>query len=384
MSGEGSRGADGPLALAELLRRCHRDELLPLAGVVGVNPHGLGLGRLAQVCERTLRRRGDHVLRNLLLRGGEGPPYGRLLRGVVRRSKLPLDPRLRNETDLEVLERALLEAWAEAVWPELTATQRSGLETALGEPLADSPPDTTALAVRGRPGELVPWRATALVVTGLLWPFLVAVLLGRPRDDILLPAVLEVARLRQIVRHRITVGVVGSPSSGKDAAILAVFGVNSGNIDPVAGSTRSVTITRLPEATALYVVNTPGMGDVVESVTEAARQVLDHIDLYLYVLNAQGGVQARELADYQRCVASERPVLVAVNKIDTLREADRERYLVDAREKLGAAAEDFVAVAFDPLPQLSETPINIDAVRDWIRDRLVDYGKDPAELPWID
>ncbi|MCA9572384.1 MAG: 50S ribosome-binding GTPase, partial [Myxococcales bacterium] len=206
---------------------------------------------------------------------------------------------------------------------------------------------------------------------------------GRAREDVLLPAVLEVSALRQTVRHRVTIGVVGSPSSGKDAAIKAIFGLDSGNVNPVAGSTKAVEITRLPDATALYVVNTPGMGDVIEQVTEEARQVLDLIDVFVYIVNAQGGVQARELADHRACVARDRPVLAVVNKIDTLRESDRERYLADARSKLGVPGEDFLAAAFDPLPQLSDTPIGLEAVRDWIATHLLELGKDPAELPWV-
>ena len=207
-------------------------------------------------------------------------------------------------------------------------------------------------------------------------------LMGRPRDDRFLPAVLEVAKLRRSIRYRVTVGVVGSPSCGKDAAIAAIFGIESGNISPIAGSTRTVEISQLPDATALYVVNTPGMGDVVEQVTEAAREVLELIDVFVYVLNSQGGVQARELADYQRCVASGRPVLVVVNKIDTLREEDRERYLADARQKLGAASENFLAAAFDPHPQLHDQPLGLQPVRDWIARELTSLGKDRSELPW--
>lgn len=53
-----------------------------------------------------------------------------------------------------------------------------------------------------------------------------------------------------------------------------------------------------------------------------------------------------------------------------------------ARQELSIPAEDFLPVAFDPLPQLSPHPIGLDAVRAWIQDHLVEYGKDPAELPW--
>jgi predicted GTPase len=203
---------------------------------------------------------------------------------------------------------------------------------------------------------------------------------ARPKDELLLPSILEIARLRQAVVHRITVGLVGSPSSGKDAANKAIFGIDRGNVNPIAGSTREVEITRLPTATALFVVNTPGLGDVVERVTEEARQVLDHIDVFVYLVNAQGGVQARERADYAMCKASDRPVLVVLNKVDTLREADRSRLLDDTRAKLGAT--DVIAAAFDPLPELAPAPIGLDEVRGWIRERLVEAGKDPSELPW--
>ena len=56
----------------------------------------------------------------------------------------------------------------------------------------------------------------------------------RPDEKRLGAAVLEVARLRQAVLHRVTIGVVGSPSSGKDAGIKALFGVDTGNISPIA------------------------------------------------------------------------------------------------------------------------------------------------------
>jgi tRNA U34 5-carboxymethylaminomethyl modifying GTPase MnmE/TrmE len=209
----------------------------------------------------------------------------------------------------------------------------------------------------------------------LLW-------LARPRDEVVIPAVVEICRLRTTMRHRVTVGIVGSPSSGKDAALGAIFGMPTGNVDPVAGSTRQVEIRRLPQATALFVVNTPGMGDVIEAVTEEARQVLDHIDVYVYLVNAQGGVQAREKADHEACRRRGRPVLVVVNKIDTLRPDDRQRFLDDCKAKLRVGEGDLLGAAFDPLPQLSETPIGVDPVRTWIQSRLVDLGKDAAELPW--
>ena len=176
-------------------------------------------------------------------------------------------------------------------------------------------------------------------------------------------------------------GATPSPTTTEPGSNLSTVILRSSAVE-VAGSTTQVEIRKLPGSTALYVVNTPGMGDVVESVTEEARQVLDHIDVYLYLVNAQGGVQAREKADHAACVARGRPVLVVVNKIDTLRERDRDRFLEDCRAKLGVSPEHVVATAFDPLPQLAPAPLGIGPVREWLQRELVALGKDESELPW--
>ena len=367
--------------MLELLRKAHRAELVPLAQTLGIRPGALPLDKLAAAIDRRLRRAGAHEVINAVRRGGDGPPYVDAVRafGQRHRMTLPDDP--------EEAELAVLRWWLDRFWSQMDTETRAGV-WGLMEGEAPPPSELSTAMARidaedphgylvTRPGlKMLAVAPTPAAGCLTLW------YLGRPRDDLLLPGILEVAKLRQGIRHRVTVGVVGSPSCGKDAAIKAIFGIDSGNVSPVAGSTKAVEISRLEQSTALYVVNTPGMGDVIEEVTEAAREVLDLIDVYVYVLNSQGGVQARELADYQRCVTSGRPVLVVVNKIDTLRERDRERYLADARAKLGAADKDFLAAAFDPLPQVHEGPIGLEAVRDWIAETLVKQGKERKELPW--
>lgn len=378
------------MILEDLLRRCHAAELEPLAQVLGIDPVGMGLSQLSRALAVTLRRRGAQDLENIVKRKGEGPPYREVLQRLADRRGVDATGAV------EEVERRLLEAWLREAWPRLEPEERERLWARL-ELETPAPADAEAalvsvgerLAIGAKVGAgavgLTALRISALFVpplvplSGLLWVWW----LGRTRDEVVLPAVLEVSALRQTVRHRVTVGVVGSPSCGKDAAIKAIFGIDSGNVSPVAGSTSTVEITRLDGSTALYVVNTPGLGDVIETVTEEARQVLDLIDVFVYVVNAQGGVQARELEDYLDCVRRNRPVLAVVNKVDTLRQSDRERYLADAREKLGAPEEDFLAAAFDPLPQLSEEPIGLAEVRSWIEERLQGLGKDPRELPWI-
>jgi small GTP-binding protein len=368
--------SDPSLPIAEVLRRCHRDELATLASVLKVNPAGLGRDKLARVLERALYAAGANRVENLLLRRGQGPDYARILAELAKRRGVA--PAL----DMTGTELAVLGAWRDS--GAVDRTQGATLALVLG-------PSNTAVATR-------PFRRRVklpdLLVTlmmGLLWIFApivgplaaigLLVWVSQPRDEILLPAILQVALLREKVARRFTIGIVGPPSTGKDAALGAVFGVHTGNVHPASGSTREVAVYRLPGADGLQIVNTPGVGDVKEELTEETRAVLDQIDLFLFLVNAQGGVRTREKAEFQLCRMRRRPMLVVVNKIDTLMPSDRERFVEDVRSKLGVPPGAVVAAAFDPLPQLAPAPIGVEPVRAWLRSRLAEMGRDPSALP---
>ncbi len=371
-------------SVEELLRRCHRSELDHLVALLRIDARGKGLRDLSVALGRKIRWIGTNKVK-AFFRGFRADDYATVLRGLAGRAGVTVG------TTLDATERAILERYVAQAWAGLDDDARLRLwsEQGLRPPVPKAGEQVIAL-VHDRLGDQAGFALSTLTLPGLLALAVVPItplpgllfawLLAGPDDRMLVPAVLELSRLRQLVLHRVTIGIVGSPSSGKDAAINALFGIDTGNVDPVAGSTREVAIQRIPGTTATYVVNTPGLGDIVESVTEEARQVLDHIDLFLYVVNAQGGVQAREKADYTACVRTGRPVLAVINKIDTIKPADQERYLTDARNKLGAPPEDFLAAAFDPLPQLAEAPIGLGGVRAWLRRRLLQAGKAESEL----
>ena len=391
--------------LERLLHRCHRDELVPLAELAGVVHVDVGLGDLAERTAREVRRKGRHALANAAFRGGEGPPYWVILGEHGAKGLGPES----TDNELESAELVVVRSTWEKAWGRLRPEDRAGMWRALG--LSGEPPPDGAGAMieaESRLGRAFGFALTeaqrlahdrhalgllvalSLTPIGCLLRPLFALFLPvvvwwalRPDERRVLAVILSVARLRQVVLRRVTIGLVGSPSTGKDAGIRALFGIDSGNISPIAGSTREVAIQRVPGATALYVVNTPGLGDVVQSVTDEAKQVLQHIDVFIYVINAEGGVQARELADYQACVAQGKPTLVVVNKIDVLRAKDREQYLADALHKIGASEKDYLPVAFDPLPQLAPRPIGVEAVHAWLATRLAELGKDPEELAAI-
>jgi len=368
----------GPAPLSDVLRRCHREELLPLASGLGVQAGTLGRDALARAILHALRSVGSNTVLNVLRRRGAPPPWFEVVRELAGRMGVAA------AADPVLLERQVLRAWLTAGRPgPIPAVEIAAVlavdpwgepATALqpvGRAAESRPLGGALLALVGR--MLVPIAGPAVVLALVLW-------LGRPRDGILLPAILELARLRIRVQHRFVVAIVGPPSVGKDAAISAIFGFETGNVSPIAGSTRDVAVYEVPGDHGLEVLNTPGVGDVRDALTAETRGVLDQADLFLFLVNAQGGVRQRERDELAHVRRRHKPVLVVLNKLDTLRPEDRGRMVADTAAKLGLPAESVVGAAFDPLPALADTPLGVGVVRAWLLDAVASAGRDPSGL----
>jgi GTP-binding protein EngB required for normal cell division len=372
--------SDGPpLDLGEVLRRSNRDELLPLAGALDLRAKGRGRDLLAQDIEQRLRATGARNPLAVMLLGRSPPAWSVVLAELATRRGVAAHPTV-TET-----ERAVLAQWRAS---EANEAQRAAIARLLSLP--ESGPTPSDAASRLGPRSQLPLLRPPmlLAVFARVLPFLAPVLAGwvlyrlhRSRSDaLLLPAVLELQRLRVLVQRRLVLVLVGPPSSGKDAAMKALFGLDTGGINPVAGSTRTVAVYTAPGDPSIQVVNTPGLGDVLTELTLETREVLDQADLFLFLVNAQGGVRQRERDEFSRCRQRRRPILVVVNKVDTLQESDRERFLADTAAKLQVERAQVVGAAMDPLPQLADSPLGLNAVHDWLSDRLADLGRNPDSL----
>ncbi len=183
------------------------------------------------------------------------------------------------------------------------------------------------------------------------------------------------AELADGLGKSVTVAFLGSASSGKDSAIRALFGLDFGDVSPIPGSTVNLRVARLDEAGQVLIVNAPGFGDIRAEVDAIARKVLDSLDIIVYLVNCEGGATIDEKRDLDMIRATGRPVLVCLNKIDLIRVAERGEFIAATTAQLGMLPADVVVCAFDPLPQLSETPIGVEYVIGWIERQLQASGK---------
>ena len=181
--------------------------------------------------------------------------------------------------------------------------------------------------------------------------------------------------VQSALRQTLAVAFLGSASSGKDSAIAALFGLDFGQVDPIPGSTERIRVAAVDDDARFLVINAPGFGDLRASVEAEARRALDQLDLAVYVVNCEGGATIDERRDLDAIRALGRPTLVCLNKIDLIREHQRDGFVEATLKQLGIARDEAVVTAFDPLPVLSEEPIGVSAVIEWIHRQLDKQGK---------
>lgn len=201
-----------------------------------------------------------------------------------------------------------------------------------------------------------------------------AVDIAGPAYRATVPAVIHIAQLRQQLLKRITIGVVGDGSSGKDSLIHAVFSLDS-DINPVAGSTQQARVYDLEPTGSIRVINYPGFNDYRSAVNEHVDDYLHHTDIFVLVVDANRGISGTDQKILENIKAFNKPVLICLNKMDMARSpADREKLRAVAEERLHGYVEMF-DTAFDPDPRLGPQHTGAREVHAAIVEQIAKSGK---------
>lgn len=174
-------------------------------------------------------------------------------------------------------------------------------------------------------------------------------------------------------RNKIIISFYGSANAGKSSGVKALFGINPGIIHPIPGTTKEVGVWTLPDG--LSIADTPGLQDINDVNVAKAKMFIDNTDVFIYVINSNGGITEKVRADLELLKAIGRPLLVVLNKIDTIEKNKCKEFVEHQFRVAGVSRESFLAVAFDPLHQISQKPINIALVRKWINKTVKEKGE---------
>ena len=132
---------------------------------------------------------------------------------------------------------------------------------------------------------------------------------------------------------RVVLAFIGPVSAGKSSLIRALFGFRPGNISPIEGSTDRLKFFEHPKVSNLFIVDTPGLADVVAARSQATLEALRKIDVAVFVLDR---TDAHAKSDYRTVTDQWRiPACVVRNKIDLVHPEHRAALLSQLREHFG-------------------------------------------------
>ncbi|MEP7289619.1 MAG: GTPase [Chloroflexota bacterium] len=135
------------------------------------------------------------------------------------------------------------------------------------------------------------------------------------------------------VEIRSRLAIVGPVNSGKSSLFNALEGRDISEVSPVPGTTRDTVNEAFGPFT---LIDTPG---VDEASGEAHRQIalkaVEQATAAVLLLDAGAGIRQVDVDLYQQIKHMNKPVLVALNKIDLIRSRDRISVINDGEHKLG-------------------------------------------------
>ena len=388
------------LSLTDVIYRSaqySRDDVLPLVKYLDMNTSTLSVpdGKLLAASTKVadyLRKMGSNDIATLFR--GDGVEYDEVVLDVGRKLKA----KVQSNFSAQKNEEQILFKMFEGALEKMSDKEKRELFKSMGLKEKEFPTGSAAAIVaqlvanmvsRALLGQGLAFATNATLTRSVgvmlgpigwiasgLW---LAIDLAGPAFRKTVPAVVHVAMLRQMIRKRITIGVVGDGSSGKDSMISAVFGLDS-DIDPVAGSTKEAMIYPIGEHGNAQIVNYPGFNDYREDVNQHILEYLRHTDVFVMVVDSSRGISATEIRILENIKKFSNNILICLNKVDLARsEKDRAKILRAAEERLEGYP--IIETAFDPDHRLGGEYIGCEEVYDWIADCMRREGKDADALP---
>lgn len=184
--------------------------------------------------------------------------------------------------------------------------------------------------------------------------------------------------------EKVTVAIIGKVSAGKSSLLNALFHKNKDDKLAEVGATSGVTtkVKRFKLGEKVEILDSPGLGDVIDENSAATRQILLDIDVGILVVSDSADITQKKHYDdlKQHC----KKVFVVLNKIDMYdKKKSALKLVVDQwSEALGLSPNEKIfqtcTDGYDPNYDADcELDIRgVDELRDSILDFLREYGKD--------
>jgi small GTP-binding protein len=125
----------------------------------------------------------------------------------------------------------------------------------------------------------------------------------------------KAAQQEVLVALNSTVVIVGQPNSGKSTLFNKIKGQKISPVSPEPGTTRSLVRTDFGPFTLL---DTPGF-EASGRFSDEIQSGLDQASVIVFLIDATRGLQSIDREIYEQMKKLKKPIIVAVNKVDTLK-----------------------------------------------------------------
>jgi len=124
---------------------------------------------------------------------------------------------------------------------------------------------------------------------------------------------------------KLIISMFGNVNSGKSSLINALTGIKYSDVKSVPGWTKEINLYPFPNFPNVIIADIPGLEDINEDVAQRAREFVEQdADIMLFVLNASVGLTKPEKDAFENLRNQGYEIVVVLNKIDTVDEAERE------------------------------------------------------------
>ena len=131
-----------------------------------------------------------------------------------------------------------------------------------------------------------------------------------------------------------TVVIVGQPNTGKSTLFNKMKGQALSPVSAQAGTTRTLVRTDFGPFT---LIDTPGI-DSVSHLSDIAREGMNNASVIVFLMDASKGLQAQDRELYETIKKLQKPTILAVNKVDTLKGGEGgDQMATEVAVMLGAA-----------------------------------------------
>lgn len=173
------------------------------------------------------------------------------------------------------------------------------------------------------------------------------------------------SEFENISNQKLIISLIGSVNAGKSKTINSITGIDYADVKSRSGWTKEVSLYELKHG--VFIADTPGLFDIDADISKKASDfVANSADIILFFLNAGVGITQHEKKAFEEISTLGKPILIVLNKIDSLEKEEAADVIDQIEEQLGNS----------PIPISSKTGQGIKNLNDEIVKILEASGKD--------